>query len=179
MTKTEQNRLLAWRLKLLREARIARRSVARTCRHFGISRKTFYKWKSRHRAYGEAGLCDRPRVPLRSPRETPREVISKILYLRQRYHFGPRRIAAYLKRFHQLSLACSTVHRILIRHGMNHLPANLLHLRGGADRLQLLSQPPLPQVPGQCRAALARGSSGRPPARGLLPRGLDAPRLGE
>ena len=124
MTKTEQNRLLAWRLKLLREARIARRSVARTCRHFGISRKTFYKWKSRHRAYGEAGLCDRPRVPLRSPRETPREVISKILYLRQRYHFGPRRIAAYLKRFHQLSVACSTVHRILIRHGMNRLPAN-------------------------------------------------------
>ena len=124
MTKTEQNRLLAWRLKLLREARVARRSVARTCRHFGISRKTFYKWKSRHRAYGEAGLCDRPRVPLRSPRETPREVISKILYLRQRYHFGPRRIAAYLKRFHQLSVACSTVHRILIRNGMNRLPAN-------------------------------------------------------
>ena len=108
MTKTEQNRLLGWRLKLLREAHVARRSVARTCRHFGISRKTFYKWKSRHRAYGEAGLCDRPRVPLRSPRETPREVISKILYLRQRYHFGPRRIAAYLKRFHQLSVACST-----------------------------------------------------------------------
>jgi len=42
MTKTEQNRLLAWRLKLLREARVARRSVARTCRHFGVSRKTFY-----------------------------------------------------------------------------------------------------------------------------------------
>jgi len=41
MTKTEQNRLLAWRLKLLREARVARRSVARTYRHFGISRKSF------------------------------------------------------------------------------------------------------------------------------------------
>ena len=46
------------------------------------------------------------------------------VYLRQRYHFGPSRIAAYLKRFHQLSVACSTVHRILIRHGMNRLPAN-------------------------------------------------------
>lgn len=32
-------------------------------------------------------------IPLRSPRATPREVISKILYLRQRYHFGPGRIA--------------------------------------------------------------------------------------
>jgi transposase InsO family protein len=44
--------------------------------------------------------------------------------LRQHYHFGPSRIAAYLKRFHHLSVACSTVHRILIRHGMNRLPAN-------------------------------------------------------
>jgi len=63
-------------------------------------------------------------VSLPSPRETPREVISKILHLRQRYHFGPRRSAAYLKRFHQLSVAGSTVHRILIRHGINRLPAN-------------------------------------------------------
>jgi hypothetical protein len=34
-----------------------------------------------------------------SPNATPPEVVSKILYLRQNYHFGPRTIAAYLKRF--------------------------------------------------------------------------------
>src|SRR5215471_14030844 len=113
MTKTEQNRVLAWRLKVLREAGVTSRGVARTCRRFGLSRKSFYKWKARHRAYGEAGLCDRPRVPLHSPRATPREVISKILYLRQRYHFGPGRIAAYLGRFHQVRIATSSVHRIL------------------------------------------------------------------
>jgi transposase InsO family protein len=124
MTKNEQNRVLAWRLKLLREASMTPRSVAQTCRRYGMSRKTFYKWRARHRDYGEAGLCDRARVPLRSPQATSREVISKINYLRQRYHFGPSRITAYLKRFHQLSIACSTVHRILIRHGMNRLPAN-------------------------------------------------------
>ena len=74
--------------------------MARACRHFGISRKTFYKWKRRHDDDGDAGLCDRPRAPHRSPRATPREVVSKILYLRQHYHFGPGRIADYLKRFH-------------------------------------------------------------------------------
>ena len=100
------------------------RNVAYACRHFGLSRKTFYKWKARYKSHGKAGLCDRPRVPLRSPRATPREVISKIVYLRQRYHFGPGRIAAYLRRFHHLTVATSTVHRILIRHGMNRLPAN-------------------------------------------------------
>ncbi len=112
MTKTEQNRILAWRLKLLREASVTPRSVAQTCRRFGISRKSFYKWRSRHRAYGEAGLCDRPRVPLRSPPADFSEVVSKIPYLRQRYHFGPGRITAYLKRFHQVSVARSSVRRL-------------------------------------------------------------------
>jgi hypothetical protein len=51
-------------------------------------------------------------------------VISKILYLRERYHFGPGRIASYLQRFHHLTVAISTVHRILIRYGVNRLPAN-------------------------------------------------------
>src|SRR6202030_1792915 len=124
MTKTEQNRVVAWRLKLLHEASVMPRNVAQACRHFGLSRNTFYKWKARHRVHGEAGLLDRPRVPHRSPRATPREVVTKILYLRQRYHFGPGRIAAYLRRFHGLSVACSSVHRILIRHGMGRLPAN-------------------------------------------------------
>jgi transposase InsO family protein len=34
------------------------------------------------------------------------------------------RIAAYLKRFHQIALATSSVHRILVHHGMPRLPAN-------------------------------------------------------
>ncbi len=50
MTKTEQNRVLAWRLKVLREASAAPRNVAQTCRHFGLSRKAFYKWKARYEA---------------------------------------------------------------------------------------------------------------------------------
>ena len=131
MTKSEQNRVLAWRLRVIREASDAPRNVAQTCRHFGLSRQTFYKWQARYKAHGDAGLCDRARVPLRSPRATPREVISKIIYLRQRYHFGPSRIKDYLQRFHQVKIACSSVHRILLRHGMNRLPANLKHRAAG------------------------------------------------
>src|SRR5262249_29259060 len=58
------------------------------------------------------------------PRATPREVVSKILYLRQNYHFGPAKIADYLRRFHQVSVAGATVHRILGKHGMSKLPAS-------------------------------------------------------
>lgn len=127
MTKAEQTRLRAWRFKVLQQAGEGSRNVARTCRHFGISRQAFYRWKRRFEEHAEAGLCDRPRTPHRSPRATSPEIVSKILYLRQNYHFGPSRIAAYLKRFHQLSVAVSSVHRILVRHGLNRLPANQKH----------------------------------------------------
>ena len=127
MTKAEQTRLMAWRLRLLQEAGASARSVARTCRRFGLSRRTFYKWRKRYKDHGDAGLCDRPRKPHRSPQSTPRDVVSKILYLRQNYHFGPSKIADYLKRFHGVAIAASSVHRILERHGMNRLPANQKH----------------------------------------------------
>jgi transposase len=127
MTKAEQARLVAWRLKVLRYAGDGERQVAQTCRHVGISRPTFYKWKQRFQAGDAAGLCDRPRAPHRSPRATAREVVSKILYLRQPYHFGAGRIADYLKRFHQIAIARSTVHRLLGQQGMGRLPANQKH----------------------------------------------------
>jgi hypothetical protein len=50
MNKNEQNRVVAWRLKILREADEMPRGVAQTCRHFGLSRKTFYKRKPDTRA---------------------------------------------------------------------------------------------------------------------------------
>lgn len=130
MTKAELVRLTAWRLKVLQRAERSPRSVAQTCRHFGISRQAFYKWKHRFDAHGSAGLCDRPRRPHRphrSPRATPRDVVSKILYLRQNYHFGPGRIAAYLQRFHRVAIAPSSVHRILGRPGLQRLPGNQKH----------------------------------------------------
>jgi transposase len=115
MTKGEQARLVAWRLRILQEA-AAMANVARVCRRFGLSRKSFYKWKQRHAEHGDAGLSDRPHAPHRSPRATAPDVVSKILSLRQHYHFGAGRIAGYL--------ATSSVHRILTRHGMQRLPAN-------------------------------------------------------
>jgi len=43
MTKAEQTRLMAWRLRVLQEAGAGARNVAQTCRRFGLSRRTFYK----------------------------------------------------------------------------------------------------------------------------------------
>ena len=46
MTKTEQTRLTHWLFKVTQRA-VELRCVAGTCRHFGLSRNTFYKWRRR------------------------------------------------------------------------------------------------------------------------------------
>ena len=99
MTKAEHERLVAWRLRILQHAASEPRHVAQTCRYFGISRTAFYRWKKRNDEHGEAGLADRARTPHRFPRATSPAVVSKILYLRQNYHFGAYRIAAFLSVF--------------------------------------------------------------------------------
>jgi transposase InsO family protein len=114
--------------------------VSRAPRHFGISRQAFYKWKRRFDEFGAAGLHDRPRAPHRSPRAISPAVVSKIVYLRQTYHFGPGKIADYLMRFHHVAVARSTVHRILARHGMQRLPANQKH-RPHCERWQRYEKP--------------------------------------
>jgi len=70
------------------------------------------------------GLCDRSRGTPTLPADDGPEVVSRVLHLRQTYHFGPGKIGAYLKRFHEIAIARSIVHRGLMRHGVNRLPSN-------------------------------------------------------
>ena len=56
-------------------------------------------------------------------------MVGKILYLRQNYHFGPAKIAMYLKRYHDVSVSNSGVWRILKRLDMNRLPASQRYKR--------------------------------------------------
>jgi transposase len=72
MLEHEQQRLQNWRLKILREGQDARQ-VAPTCRRYGISRKTFYKWKKRYDQQDWAGLRDRSHAPHRPRAATPPE----------------------------------------------------------------------------------------------------------
>jgi len=97
MTKAEQARITAWRLKIPRCSQEEPRQVARTCRHFGISRTVFYRWRQRFDELGEAGLADRPRTPHRSPRATPAAVVRKILYLRQGQAGSPTTSSAFIR----------------------------------------------------------------------------------
>ena len=96
--------------------------MAGTCRYYGISRQMFYVWKRRYEAEGIDGLRDPSCRPKSSPRATRTEVVGKIVYLRQNYHFGPAKISMYLKRYHDIDISSSGVWRILKRLDMNRLP---------------------------------------------------------
>lgn len=83
---------------MIRHAQEVSGSVAKTCRYYGVSRPTYYKRLRRYedRASRGSGSGRRGRTCART-RRRPR-VVGKIIYLRQSYHFGPHKIAMYLKR---------------------------------------------------------------------------------
>jgi transposase len=130
------------RLVVLRHVEEVTGNVAMTCRYFGISRQLYYVWLRRYREEGVEGLRDRSRRSKLSPRATPVEVVEKILYLRQQYHFGPEKIVMYLHRYHDVTVSKSGVWRILKRLELNRLPASQRHKHH--DRRWRRYEKPLP-----------------------------------
>lgn len=124
MSEQEIKRLQKWRLGILRHVDEITHSVAKTCRYYGIGRTAYYEWYKRYQEEGEEGLRDKSRRPHHSPLATKAEIVGKIVYLRQNYHFGPLRIKMYLKRYHDIQVNRSTVYRILKQLNINLLPAS-------------------------------------------------------
>jgi len=129
VTERELARGAARRLAMIRHAQEVSGSVARTCRYYGVSRPTYYKWFRRYEERGVEGLRDRSSAPHVSPNETKAEVVGKIIYLRKTYHFGPHKISMYLKRYHDVVVSPSGIWRILRRLDMSRLPASLRYKR--------------------------------------------------
>lgn len=129
MDERVQQRRIRHRLSVLRHAEEVTGNVAATCRYYGISRPTFYKWRGRYEEHGEAGLRDGSSRPLHSPNATSGEIVGKIVYLRQHYHFGPLKISMYLRRYHDIEIGQSGVWRILKRLDMNRLPSSQRYKR--------------------------------------------------
>src|SRR5260370_14453829 len=76
------------------------RNVARTCRHFGISRQTFYRWQRRYDPYDLTTLEGRSHCPRRRRQPTwsfPLE--EKVLLLRLQFpRWGKDKLAVLLRR---------------------------------------------------------------------------------
>ena len=128
MTDKERARSASRRLAIIRHAREVSGNVSLTCRYYGITRQSYYVWLRRYVEKGVPGLEDRSRRPHRSPQATSTEIVGKIVHLRQTYHFGPHKIAMYLRRYHELVVSVSGIWRILRRLGLSRLPASQRHV---------------------------------------------------
>jgi len=95
--------------------------IAESCRRYGISRKTGYKWIERFKEHGSQGLLDRSRRPHHLVRSTPQEIIERILEARHHHpNWGAKKLLWLLaKQFPGMSLPPrSTVCDILKRYGL-------------------------------------------------------------
>jgi hypothetical protein len=81
----------------------------------GISRATGYKWWKRFCEEGVEGLVDRSSRPRHCPHRTAASLEAQIAELRRELKLGPARIG------YRLGVAPSTVHRVLVRLGLNRL----------------------------------------------------------
>ncbi len=137
----ELSRAARLRLQWMDYYRQQGRNAALTCRHFGISRQTFYRWKRRYDPQDLASLEDRSHRPVRRRRPTwTGEQAEQVRRLRERYpRWGKDKLAVLLRR-QGWPVSVSMVGRILSSLGQ----------RG------VLSAPVL------LRAKRRRGTAGRP-----------------
>jgi transposase InsO family protein len=87
-----------------------------TCRYFGISPQTFYRWKNRFDRYDLTTLEEQSRRPhkVRKP-ETPEETQERIRELRNRYpRWGKDKLVVLLRR-EGIKISASTVGRVIHR----------------------------------------------------------------
>jgi transposase InsO family protein len=89
--------------------------VAHAAAAMGISRDRAYVWWRRYQVEGLSGLEDRSSRPRRCPKQTRPALERRIITLRQNRGLGPARIAGIL------GCPASTVHRVLVRRGLNRL----------------------------------------------------------
>lgn len=109
------------RLRFVHLAGQGGRTLTELCREFGISRQCGYKWLARYRESGAGEVFSgRSRRPHRSPQRTPQAVEEAVVALRRQWpDWGAPKLHQVLFRQRPgLKLSRSTVHRILLRHGL-------------------------------------------------------------
>ncbi len=94
-------------------------NIAKTCRHFGISRNTFYFWYKRYQNRGKRGLENLSPRP-KTVNSTPKAVVRAVIKLRKERFVGPKKIVDLLAK-NYINISHITVYRILKKFKINKL----------------------------------------------------------
>jgi putative transposase len=112
---------MSQRREFVEDAQRALYTMRELCARYGISRRIGYKWLTRYRELGLAGLADQSRRPQHSPTQLDGELAALCVDARHRHPtWGPRKLLAYLERRHRCQHwpAASTVGALLKREGL-------------------------------------------------------------
>mgnify|MGYP001575082357 CR=1 FL=1 len=115
MFNVEQKRIQKLRLGWFEHTQEKTHNVAKTCRYYGITRQTYYKWLKRYGLHGKSGLVNQSKRPLTPPPPSAldsktRRIIKK---LRLDYCWGSSRIKRWLKMRYNINIGSSTVYKVL------------------------------------------------------------------
>src|SRR5216683_1901256 len=187
VSRTAQGRL-QWMLFYFFNAR----NAARTCRHFGVSRQTFYRWKQRfdrHDLRTLEGHSHRPRR-VRQPTWAP-DLAERVLALRKQYpRWGKDKLVVLLRK-EKCAVSTSMVGRILAhlkQRGVLHEPLRpealrlvrrkLRHRPGARRNSETLRRTRCGFPVGRCGSASSRHLAGGSPLPGGAHRAHALPHRG-
>jgi len=72
------------------------------CRHYGISRKTGYKWRERFISHGLDGMSEHSRRPHSHAHQLAEDIVCAMVRLKHAHpHWGPRKIRELYRRAHR------------------------------------------------------------------------------
>ena len=146
--------------------------VAHAAKSMGMSRNRAHVWWRRFQLEGVAGLEDRSSRPHRSPARTRPSRERRILQLRRSRGLGPARIAGIV------GLPASTVHAVLVRHGLNRLDHLDRPTRAPIRRMEMDRPGELVHVDVKKLGRIPRGGGWRTHGRRARPNNIRANRVG-
>jgi len=112
----ELSRMARQRVKWMDHYRVHGGNAALTCRYFGISRQTFYRWKRRYNPRDLASLEGRSHRPKRLRQPTwSRDLALAVLHLREQYPRWGKDKLVVLLREGSWQVSTSMVGRILLQ----------------------------------------------------------------
>jgi transposase InsO family protein len=119
-------------------------SITELCLHYGISRKTAYKWITRYHEQGLSGLEDQSRKPLSCPHQTDPQLVEALLDARRRHPtWGAKKLLKLLSKSdpQQDWPSRSTVCDLLARRGLIKKPRRRRHLSHPGKPTTIITAP--------------------------------------
>jgi len=124
------------RLKWMDYYRNHGNNASLTCRYFGISRKTFYKWFKRYNKYQLSSLESQDRTPKRKRQReiTPNQEL-RIIQLRKRHiRYGKEKLARIYQSLYGETISSWKIQKVIEKHKLYYHPQKAARIRRKRQR---------------------------------------------